>query len=66
MADNDPVFDIPSRDFSKDPASLGEKVLATAKMAAEPYAETIRNAYRAATGAKPQDHDFAFGKPRTD
>jgi hypothetical protein len=64
MADdttNDPVFTIPNRDFSKEPASLGEKLSATAKMVAEPYAETIRNTYRAV-----KDHDFAFGKPRTD
>jgi hypothetical protein len=61
---DDPVFTIPSRDFSKEPASLGEKVSATAKMIAEPSAEVIRGAYRRMTG-KP-DNTFAFGKPRTD
>jgi hypothetical protein len=57
---DDPVFNIPSRDYSKEPASLGEKALATAKIVAEPYAETIRRAYRSLP-----DHMFAFGKPNT-
>jgi len=60
MAD-EPVFDVPSRDYSKEPASVGEKVSATAKIIAEPYAQTIRRAYRAL-----KDHDFAFGKPNTE
>lgn len=39
------VFNVPSRDYSKQPASLGEIVSNTAKMVAEPYAQTISKAY---------------------
>lgn len=50
VKNDDPVFNIESRDYSKHPASLGEKIYGTAKIIAEPYARTIRNAYRAYQG----------------
>lgn len=46
---NDNYFNIPSRDYSKEPASLGEKIATTAKMVAEPYARTISKAYKRLT-----------------
>ena len=61
MPNDDPVFDVQSRDYSKQPATLGEIAGTTAKMIAEPAARTVRNAYRAV-----RDYDFAFGKPATD
>ena len=45
-ADDDPVFNIESRDYSKQPASVSEMVGNTAKMIAEPYARVIRNGIR--------------------
>ena len=44
--DSTPSFlKIESRDYSKEPASLGEKIVGTAKIMAQPAAGVIKRAY---------------------